>query len=817
MNILRHLGRHLRSSGVYDAKLVAVAFACFLGIIFVAWKFDQQQTRIASIAERKNVDELGEQLAHSIENELNKRLVAVDALAALQAMRPDIGQTDFNDFASELDAQNKHMIALQLAPNGVVRYTTHIERNQKAIGHDILNDARYSEEAFNAINTGDYTIVGPVDLIQGGTALIARKPIFNNDQFGLDNFWGFSIVLVDFDAITDLLTQSKTFANHEYALRSEGKIIWGNPEVFDLAPCLMDVALTAGQWQLAIAPKAGWATTWPFASHFRIASLLIAVLLSFMLFHLMRRPYLLRQAVVAATAELTKTTQKLREVLGIAQLGAWEVDSDCNVSWSHEAIEILGLEKDAAGIDALHALAEKEDVAILATKMRNVPHGGARTEAVLHLKKQTGQGRTVRFTAITRENGDGGPKFEGTVQDITTQTVNSERLRRAQKLEAMGQLTGGVAHDFNNLLAVIQGNTELIEMRGRYDQGLLDEISQASRKGAALTHRLLAYARKQPLSSRPTDLATLVRGMQPLLSRSLGEDIEIETMFSSDLWLASIDPSQIEDAVLNLAINARDAMSNGGRLTIRVGNEEIDATRNLQNTELSTGQYVALEVTDTGTGMSEEVQMHVFEPFFSTKGVGGGSGLGLSMVCGLARQSGGGVHLESTVGVGTTFKVYLPRSIEQSVRNVVQLEPNRSIPKGNGELILVIEDNPSVMRVVVKKLTQLGYNSLEAETVKSARKLIENGPEFDMVLSDIVLPGGASGLDFAQRAKAEGKNLNILFMSGFPISDSMSSRDTLSEYPLLKKPFSGEELAKAIHRALRKPTTGPTTPLVKIY
>jgi len=600
-------------------------------------------------------------------------------------------------------------------------------------------------------------------------------------------------------------------------LRSEGDFFWGNPEVFDLVPCIVDIALTAGQWQLAIVPKAGWTNTWPFASYFKIASIVVAALLSLMLFHLMRRPHLLRQAVDAATAELTVTTQKLREVLGIAQLGAWEVDSDCNVSWSPEAIEILGFEQNAFGIEALHALAEEEDVAILAARMRDVTQGDARIEATLHLKKPPGRGRTVKFTAITRKGIDTPPRFEGTVQDITTETLNSERLRRAQKLEAMGQLTGGVAHDFNNLLAVIQGNTELIEMSGRYDQGLLDEISQASRKGAALTHRLLAYARKQPLSSQPTNLANLVRGMQPLLSRSLGEDIEIKTMFSPDLWLACIDPSQIEDAVLNLAINARDAMPNGGRLTITVGNEEIGDTRNLQNTELAAGQYVVIEVTDTGTGMSEEVQMHVFEPFFSTKGVGGGSGLGLSMVCGLARQSGGGVHLESTVGAGTTFKVYLPRSIKQSDPKVVQLEPNRNAPKGNGELILVIEDNASVMRVVVKKLTQLGYNSLEAETVENAFKLIENGPEFDMILSDIVLPGGASGLDFAQRAKAEGKDLNILFMSGFPISDSMSSRDTLSKYPLLKKPFSGDELAKAIHRALRKPTTGPATPLVKIY
>ncbi|MEP1766037.1 MAG: ATP-binding protein [Sulfitobacter sp.] len=802
-------GTWLRLPRRMAVLLIAICLLSFSTMLVIAWQFDRQQTRLELISERRAVAELGDQLGHAIENEINKRLLAVEALVAFQSIQPDINsidQTEFNDFASVLEAGDENVIALQLAPNGIVAYTTQPQRNADAIGHNLLTDPERSEKALRSIETGEYNIVGPVELIQGGAGLVARKPIYQNGKVGREHFWGFATVVLDFHAITNVLTHTKAFETHHFALRDKKVVSWGDPQVFEADPFLVNVHLTAGNWQLAVLPHAGWPTAWPFATGFRIASVITAALLSIMLFSLLRKPKQLRQAVRIATRKIHLTSQRLREVHRIVQLGAWELNEDGTLFWSKEALKILGLDQKPTftGLDVLYELAHKDDLAVLRSEIEEIPYTDARTEFTFRLKAPPGEHRSVRLTAIAQVLQDGQRQYSGTVQDVSVEAMNSERLRRAQRLEAIGQLTGGVAHDFNNLLAVIQGNTELMEMEGRYDQGLLDEISQASRKGAALTHRLLAYARKQPLSCRPTNLVNLVRGMHPILSRSIGEDIIFEMAFEDNLWEASVDPGQIEDAILNLAINARDAMTNGGRLTIKVQNLTFASSHQLQNVELDPGEYVVLNVTDTGAGMSEHVQMHAFEPFFSTKGVGGGSGLGLSMVCGLARQTGGGVGLVSELGRGTTIKIYLPRSIEKTRPTIPPPPSDIQVPRANGELILVIEDNPSVKLVVVKNLRRLGYTTLSAETVDAAFAQLALHPDIELVLSDIVLPGGASGLDFAARAKAEGNDIQIIFMSGYPVSPNAGSDAPMSEHTLLKKPFGGDELAVAVHEALKQ-------------
>ena len=387
-----------------------------------------------------------------------------------------------------------------------------------------------------------------------------------------------------------------------------------------------------------------------------------------------------------------------------------------------------------------------------------------------------------------------------TAQDITKQKQIEEQLRQSQKMEAVGQLTGGVAHDVNNLLAVIMGNTEiLMRQLGRQERSL-DTIFKATKRGAELTHRLLAFSRQQPLRPQVIDLGALVSGMSDLLSRSLGETVEIEVQTDPDLRNALADPGQVENALLNLALNARDAMPSGGKLTIECSNIRLGESYVAENPETSAGDYVVLAVSDEGTGMITEVQAHVFEPFFTTKEVGEGSGLGLSMVYGFARQSGGQVTIYSEPGRGTTVKLYLPQA-NTPLRHGAAVQ-EQEVPLGRGELLLLIEDDPEVRALAMEMVQDLGYRVIDVPDAASAQAVLAAGETVDLVLSDVILPGGTSGPEFAEHARATYPGLKIIFMSGYPAEAAKRNGFLGSDQVLLNKPFQMDQLAKALRQAL---------------
>jgi PAS domain S-box-containing protein len=384
--------------------------------------------------------------------------------------------------------------------------------------------------------------------------------------------------------------------------------------------------------------------------------------------------------------------------------------------------------------------------------------------------------------------------------DISEHRAAEERLRQAQKMEAVGQLTGGVAHDFNNLLAVIMGNTELLSDRLGEEDPALKAIARAATRGAELTERLLAFSRRQPLRPQVFDPGALVSRMSEMLTRTLGETIEIKTSTSPSLASALADPGQLESALLNLALNARDAMPGGGKLIIGCSNIRLDEDDVVPYSEVRAGDYVLLTVSDTGTGMSSEVRDHAFEPFFTTKGVGQGSGLGLSMVYGFAKQSGGHVTIYSEEGHGTTVKLYLPRAGEATRSGSASREAG--IPRGRGETILVIEDDPDVRGLAVQMLAGLNYHTIDVPDVSGARRVLSGGMPVDLVLSDVVLPGGTSGPEFAEEACAAYPGLKIIFMSGYPADAAKRDGFLGSDKVLLNKPFSRRQLAKALRDAL---------------
>lgn len=415
-----------------------------------------------------------------------------------------------------------------------------------------------------------------------------------------------------------------------------------------------------------------------------------------------------------------------------------------------------------------------------------------------------GSYRTVSWTAVPDD-----AFIHAVGRDVTEERESAAALRKteialqqAQKMEAIGNLTGGVAHDFNNLLQVVAGNLQLLSKdvigNEKAERRIANALSGVER-GSKLASQLLAFGRRQALDPRVVNVGRLIRGMDEMIRRTIGEGVEVETIVSGGLWNTLVDPMQIENAVLNLAINARDAMDGFGKLTIEAGNTYIDDAYARQHQEVEPGQYVALSVSDTGTGMTPELIEKVFEPFFSTKPEGKGTGLGLSMVYGFVKQTGGHVKIYSEVGHGTTLKMYLPRSMQQEDLEVVQAD----LPvQGGHETILVAEDDEGVRTTVVELLQELGYRVLKAPDASAALTVIESGVHIDMLFTDVVMPGPLKSSEMARKAKERLPGLAVLFTSGYTENSIVHGGRLDPGVQLLSKPYSREALALKIRQVL---------------
>jgi len=395
----------------------------------------------------------------------------------------------------------------------------------------------------------------------------------------------------------------------------------------------------------------------------------------------------------------------------------------------------------------------------------------------------------------------------------TERRVIEQQLRQTQKMETLGQLTGGIAHDFNNLLGVIVANADLLLDLVKEDAQqteLTNEILASATHGAALTHRLLAFARQQPLSPQIVALNEHLPRIATILGRTLGETIAIRTLLDEELWQTKVDPSQIEDALLNLAINARDAMPGGGALTIETANVALDEHYASLHADVEPGDYVMLAMTDTGAGMPPEIVERVLEPFFTTKEFGKGTGLGLSMVYGFAKQSGGHLNIYSEVGVGTTIRLYLPRAFEEASARVEATESEQSLP-GGGERILLVDDNTALRRVTSRRLTNLGYRVEEAEDGHAALALLDAGDRFDLLFTDIGLPGGIDGFELAEQARQRQPDLGALFTTGYGNIGGEIVEDAGALRHLIRKPYRSDELAAKLRAALADVDDGRPT------
>ena len=457
---------------------------------------------------------------------------------------------------------------------------------------------------------------------------------------------------------------------------------------------------------------------------------------------------------------------------------------------------MLGLEAPDIVGRTIVDLAHINDRALL----REAVDGGPVTDRGVEVRYITRIGgvawASVRLTQLSELHGRPG-QLLALIEDITREKRVEAELRQAQRMEATGQLTGGIAHDFNNLLGVIIGNVEFL-IDALHDNpehaGLAQEILTSALSGADLTRRLLAFARRQPLQPRQLDLNAYLPNHIAIVRRLLGETIRVTANLAPNLWPIRVDPSQVGDALLNLAINARDAMPHGGRIAIETANTHLDADQ--QDVEVKSGNYVMLAVTDTGKGMQPEVQERAMEPFFTTKGPGEGSGLGLSMIFGFVKQSGGHMRIDSEPGSGTTVRLFFPQ-----VQFVDPDSPSGDVtPLATGtETILLVDDNAEMRAVARRHLTSLGYQVKEAASGPAALAVLGDGGAFDLLFTDVVMPEGMTGYQLAAAAHHLRPSLKVLLTSGF------APQDPAAEAPpwlMIRKPYRKHDLAAMVRAAL---------------
>ncbi|MBX9932738.1 MAG: response regulator [Methylobacterium sp.] len=510
----------------------------------------------------------------------------------------------------------------------------------------------------------------------------------------------------------------------------------------------------------------------------------------------------LERQVAERTADRDRIWRNSRDLLVV--IGADGIFRAVNPAWT----AILGHEPEEVVGRSFHQFVWPDDARATQGALDTAASQSDLTNFENRYRRKDGTQRWISWQTSTE--GDlvyaYGRNITAEKEQEQTLRLTQEALRQAQKMEAVGQLTGGIAHDFNNLLAGITGSLEMLGKR--LEQGRLDSIPRyvdaaqgAAKRAAALTQRLLAFSRRQTLDPRVINLNRLVADMEELIRRTVGPEITIEVVGAGGLWLVLVDPNQFENALLNLCINARDAMPTGGRLTIETANKWLD-DRAAGERELPPGQYVSLCVTDTGTGMTPSVIERAFDPFFTTKPLGQGTGLGLSMIYGFVRQSGGQVRIYSEVEEGTTMCLYLPRHLGEGEDTPPGLLPAPEAAAGRGEVVLVVDDDVTVRMLVVDVLTDAGYTAMEAADGPAALRLLQSYAHIDLLVTDVGLPGGLNGRQVADAGRLTRPDLKVLFITGYADNAVIGNGYLDPGMQIVTKPFAIDALRDKIREIL---------------
>ncbi len=768
-----------------------------------------------------------------LRNSVDSALTVSYALAAM--LRQGDGEIDdFEAIAEELLPYYPGVSVLALSPGGVISQTVPYQANRDSIGFNQFEDPVQGPEARLARDSGEMTLAGPLELVQGGQGAVGRLPVFLETDDGEPRFWGLVNVVMRFPdvlagaGLERLPEQGIAFELWRIDPRSgKRQVIMASDAALGPDPLHQSIQMPNGDWHLSVAPEQGWSSTLR-TTAFALLGLVFAVLVAWalkLLVDLRRHRRELEDKVEERTREIRSTQRQLSATLAAIPDLLFEIDAAGMCHSYHSPREDLLASDPRDFIDTPFenwvppdvaetiwaAIDEAEHSGYSTGQQYAMPlNGGERWFELSVTKKLVSTGELARYLVLAR--------------DITARKAADEALResearflQAQKMESVGRLAGGMAHDFNNLLTVIQGAVDIAAVRLPQDheaQRELYQIGAAAQRGAELTRQLLTFSRQQILQPEPLDLNAVVEELLQMSRRMLGEDIRIRTTLAPGPLRTMGDASQFSQVLLNLFVNARDAMPQGGDLLVETARFVLDADDD-EGLALEPGTYALVQVSDTGIGMTPEVQQRIFEPFFSTKAPGQGSGLGLATVYGLVRQSGGDVQCRSYPGEGTSFRIFLPllddagESTLEAPESKAQSEPV-SHPDESGEakaasdsLILVVEDEPAIGDLLVRGLKSHGYRVISAQHPDLARDRIrEVGAPPDLLIADIVMPG-QSGVELAAGLRQDFGDMAVLFTSGFADDVIMRDESLPADAAFLAKPYSLSQVLNRVSQLLK--------------
>ena len=794
-----------------SAIVFLVAVAAAAGLV---WRLEQHHRQ----EERTRVAIFAGDHAYDLQRRLDQAFSATYALAAL--VRQGQGNiADFDAVANQMLPLYPGVSALGLAPAGVVKAIVPLAGNEGAIGHDMLGDPARATEARLARVSGKLTLAGPFDLVQGGTGAVARLPVYLDDEQGNPAFWGFTTVLIRFPQALDQSLLSQLAARgFDYELwrshpdSGEKQVIAASSSSPLQAAVEHPLQVPNGSWTLSVAPIKGW------GNHVELAfntafGLLLSLLLAWLaklLIESKAHEAGLEVLVAERTAEIRESEERLR-------LLEDNLPDSYVYQYLHETAGTARFLHLSAGVERLHGISRQDvlrDAGILQRQIdpKQMPALAA-LEAVslqnmtdygmeLRICRTDGEWRWLQIRSRPRRKGDGQVLWDGVATDITEHKKLEKNYLHAQKMESIGTLAGGVAHDFNNILTVIVGLGEmtLMKMAGDNPQrGNIEGILEAAERATHLTRELLLFSRKQQSERRPVDLNAIVARMEKFLHRIIGEDIALKQVPHGSSLPILADSNQLEQVLMNLAVNARDAMPQGGELILRTTETVLDEGFVATHGYGQPGLYALLTVSDSGTGMDKATQQRIFEPFFSTKEVGKGTGLGLAVVYGIIKQHDGFITVYSEPGQGSTFRIYLP--LTTAVRPEIGAQQEHPVVGGT-ETILLAEDNDLVREMVTTVLTEAGYTVIVAvDGAEAVRKFRENAGAIQLLLFDLIMPkmNGRAAADEIHKLQPA---MKTIFASGYA-PDIAQQKATLDDgSKLIFKPVSPRDLLKKVRDAL---------------
>ena len=825
----------------WSVTVTIVVIVAFAGAVLL----DRWYARSLLSGERERVSAYALPYAGALESETQKRISELNGLKALVETQKSIGDVlaVFPGYAEVLSAGISGVSELQLIRDGKVMASWSPDSTQTVAGYDLFSDSRASvaSDIRRALASDSVVVTGPILLFQGDSGIMAHRRVFTDDP-------GFPQLVAIAARLSSILLDAGRLAptpeSIAFSLKDRnGAIVNGSRSIVD--PVTILVNFPGGDWTLDAAPAAGWQ---PVVSDglrpLRLALVIALILLLWFLYTLVGRQRRLAMAVLARTTDLAMVNAKLQQeawdresvehqlrendeklqlALNNARMSTWEYDlSTSSMHYSRNSAAMLGLPEGA--VDE-HGQGKMED---LPDEFRDCVKSAVAEAIQSSSDSPTGE-CSVEFAILSPEGGArwlyvrgevqdnvrrGELRLLGVVVDITERKKLEEQLLQAQKMEAVGTLAGGIAHDFNNLLTAIVGFAELSQshvdalksmvpasaaQRRVEELGSdLDEIIKAGERASLLTGQLLAFSRRQVYRPTQVDVNSVVREVERMLKLLIGERVVLETKTSSDPLTVLADPGQMSQVIVNLVVNARDALPSGGRITVETNEIQITGHGEAPFAGVKAGKFVMISVEDNGVGMSAEVQTRVFEPFFTTKRVGEGTGLGLSMVYGIATQSGGHVVVESEVGVGTVMRVLLPF---HDVPGAPEPEAHALTPSDRQPTVLVVEDEQGLRRLVAEVLTRAGFSvrvagdGFDALAILSAADVLP-----DLVLSDVVMPR-LGGRALAEEMDKLGFNIPVLFMSGYPAGAELPDNHG---YSFIGKPFTPDAIVERVRSIIER-------------